>query len=182
MLPFGGRLLSAESHTELQPMLQASLANVSSATTYAAQVPTLTQPTPGAAQIILNGPEKNHLAICPIFASACVSPSLRVTGFSRSRVETNGAFGLWVPRLLWEGNVTLGSTNFTIGTPTLTTARQAITLETVHGKALLYQATNASSLAWLVVDGMGCEKIVLDFKVASGNSTNQCNAFIGQLP
>ena len=159
----------------------ASTDNLHTVVTYDLNVPTTTQPaTPASdpAYVVIPNTSLNYLKIVPVFKSTLSSPKFKVTGWSRAVNSTNQTV-YYVPMCLFEGSVTLDSTNnITINNGTL--FRVAVTITKNVGDGKIYNATSVNDTAFVLVDTLGCELIQIEF-AASSALGDSANAFIGAV-
>jgi hypothetical protein len=160
--------------------------SVMGASTYAANLPTITTaiPTVTAGGSIITNNTLNYIKIIPVFKSTIVSPKFKVTGWNK-RVNSSGVHNGWIPQCLFEGSVVLNSTT-NIDINSAADFRSPVTISKLFGDGKIYNATTINDTAFVVIDTLGCELIEVEFVTSAGTANtaqtaNAANAFIGAL-
>jgi hypothetical protein len=158
--------------TAQDPVKLLSATNITANTTASTETITTTQPASAGGAVVFSAGNLNYLKIIPLLSTAANSPTLRVTGWTKS--DTGG---YWVPQQLFYGTVSsVASSGTSINSTTLYTATG---FTKTDGDAKVYNVTGTNSGGMLLVDTLGCQLIKIEF----GNTTtaSTVNAFIGAL-
>lgn len=161
--------------TVQDPMKLLSSTNITAVTTLSTELVTTTTPASTIASGIAVVPSSslNYLKIVPMVSSGSNTPTIRITGWSKS--ETGN---YWIPQMLFFGTITTVTSSTTaIGSNASLYA--ATTITKTDGDAKIYNATDNKTSAMLLVDTLGCSLIKVEF----GNTTTAgtANAFIGAI-
>jgi hypothetical protein len=159
----------------------AAVDNLHVAATYSVNVPTTTVPATPASNpslVVMPNTSLNYLKIVPVFKTGVAAPKMKVTGWSRA-VNSAGATVYYVPQCLFEGSVTLDSTN-NITINGATDFRVAVTIAKNFGDGKIFNATTVNDTAFVLVDSLGCELIEIEFAGTSGVADG-ANAFVGAI-
>ena len=157
--------------TVQDPMRLLSSTAITSGTSLTAEVATTTQPASTSAYIVVPASSLNYIKIAPYVSSIANSPTIRITGWSK----TSDTTAVYVPQVLFQGTISvLGATSTTTAGGTL---YPATTIAKTYGDAKLYNAAT-SSCASLLIDTLGAQFIKIEI-IASTAVTY--NAFIGAI-
>lgn len=160
--------------TVQDPMKLLSPTNITATTTLSSELVTTTTPASntGSGIGVVPSSSLNYLKIIPMVSTGSNTPTIRVTGWSKS---DTGNF--WIPQMLFFGTITTvtGSTA-NVGGGSL---YAATTITKTDGDAKIYNATDNKTSAMLLVDTLGCLLVKIEF----GNTTiaGTANAFIGAI-
>jgi hypothetical protein len=168
------------------PLRKARTAN-STASSFTAKIPTVTEPTHSDANGIYNlydsglgigvdGRVPKRLLVIPFGGNSNDETfSMRVWGWSK----TIGAAGtaLWIPQLLAELAVTLGNISATAIEANMlmsdtVVVTYGITDEKTLGVSIMAPANDVPAAAW--IDLRGCEKIEFDFDLTGTGDAANC--------
>jgi hypothetical protein len=148
---------------------------ITSGTSLSAEVATTTQPVSTTAYIVLPASSLNYIKIAPYVSSVTYSPTIRVTGWSK----TSDTTAVYVPQVLFQGTVSAVGANSTTsaGTGTGNTLYPAATIAKTYGDAKIYNSAT-SSCASLLIDTLGAQFIKVE--IISSTAVTY-NAFIGAI-
>ena len=159
--------------TVQDPMKLLSSTNVTANLAVSAELVTTTVPASSNGAVVVPAGSLNYLKIIPMVSSSSNTPTIRVTGWTKSE-----AGNYWVPQMLFFGTVTaITSSTAAIGSNAALYA--ATTITKTDGDAKIYNVTDNKTSAMLLIDTLGCQLIKIEF----GNSTTAgtANAFIGAI-
>lgn len=157
--------------TVQDPMRLLSSTVITSGTALSAEVAVTTQPASTTAYVVVPATSLNYIKIAPYVSSVANSPTIRITGWSKTSDSTT----VYVPHVLFQGTISaVGTTSTTTAGGTL---YAAATIAKVYGDAKIYNAAT-SSCASLLVDTLGAQFIKIEI-IASTAVTY--NAFIGAI-
>lgn len=159
--------------------------SVMGASTYANNLPTTTinLPSVTAGGVIVPCSSLNYLKLIPVFKTGITAPKFKVTGWNK-RVDSAGVHNGWIPQVLFEGSVTLGTNAITINSAS--DFRVSLTITKNFGDGKIYNATTINDTAFVIIDTLGSELIEVEFVTSAGTANtaqtaNAANAFYGAL-
>lgn len=159
--------------------------SVMGASTYSNNLPTTSTstPSPTAGGVVIPASSLNYVKVVPVFKTGIASPKFKVTGWNKHINNSNAIVG-WVPQVLFEGSVTLGTNAITVNSAS--DFRVSLTITKNFGDGKIYNATTITDTAFVVIDTLGCELIEIEFVTSAGSAgvaqtANAANAFIGAI-
>lgn len=135
-------------------------ANQATTTSYTTKTFTTTKPTLSASNTV-DVFVYNYSKIIPLAKSTLAGVQMRVIGWN-TVLNTNGTPVGYVPMQLFEGSLTLDSSN-NISLNGESDMRHATTIVKNSGDAKIYNQGTSGTPAYIVVDNLGCEFITVDF-------------------
>ena len=160
--------------TVQDPMKLLWSANATANTTASTETITTTQPTTTGGAVVFQCSSLNYLKIVPLLSTASNSPTIRVTGWTKS---DTGSY--WIPQQLFYGTINaIGGAGTAISINS-TNLYPVTTITKTDGDAKIYNVSANNSGGMLLIDTLGCQLLKVEF----GNTTtaSTVNAFIGAI-